>query len=399
MGDARRTHPPPRAGPVAGLPIDSLLERADDVARRWAISLVLARPLDGLGELPLEELAREAPDLCRQAMRALESDEELDRLTGAGQGKAREDSAPARRLALIAGAGDPHATVEAAEALRGALWETILEEVGWPAFDQLSSRRVADLSDRLAFVCSSMVGAGLASSAVQAGAPDAATPAPGAATPADSGAPGRREPAAVRRAVIVDEREGAVPARDSSAEIEIRDARAEAGPAAWIGSIGRQLERFSRDARPFAILLVEVGEPERMPADGPPVEASARANQIEHALASEIRAWSSAAREEPAAAGPAPGPGSLTRERPGRYWLLVPDSDRPRARALSDRLLEAIGRLARRSGARLQATVGMAVCPEDGREPAVLAAHADIELYTARSSAAAARGPSAHPDL
>jgi hypothetical protein len=34
--------------------------------------------------------------------------------------------------------------------------------------------------------------------------------------------------------------------------------------------------------------------------------------------------------------------------------------------------------------------VGTAVCPDDGREPAALAAHADVGLYAARSSARAA---------
>ena len=46
-----------------------------------------------------------------------------------------------------------------------------------------------------------------------------------------------------------------VPAR---VEIAIRDARGEAGPAAWIRSIGEHLDRFERDGLPFAVVLMEV---------------------------------------------------------------------------------------------------------------------------------------------
>src|SRR5437879_12863844 len=129
MSDAPRTHQAPRAGPVAGLPLDAMVARAEELARRWAIALVLARPLDGLGGIPLEDLAREAPELCAQAVRALESDAELDRLTGS-VATGREESAPARRLLAISGARDAAALVRDVEALRGALWECQREELG-----------------------------------------------------------------------------------------------------------------------------------------------------------------------------------------------------------------------------------------------------------------------------
>jgi GGDEF domain-containing protein len=386
MGDERRTHLTPRAGPVAGLPIDSLLQRAEEIARRWAISLVVARPLSGLGEVPLEELAREAPALCAQALRALESDEELDRLTGS-RSAARQDSAPARRLGAISGADDAAATVEAAEALRGALWEALLEELRWPSLEQLPPRRVADASDRLAFVCASALAAALA-----AGAPaseDAAGDA--AAAGADSEAEDvrvQREPPAARRAVIVDEREDLSGApRRRPAEIEIRDERSDVGPAAWIGSIGRQLERFKRDGRPFAVLLVELRDSDRMRGDSHLEEVSRLADQLEHALASELRRSAARAGADGLDPRAEPASGSLTRERPGRYWLLSPDTDRIGARVLAERLADALRRLAGDRGASLEVAVGTAACPEDGREAAALAAHADVELYAARSAA------------
>ena len=97
-------------------------------------------------------------------------------------------------------------------------------------------------------------------------------------------------------------------------------------------------------------------------------------------------------------AGGAAQSGSLTRERPGRYWLLAPATDRRAATVLAQRLDEAVSRLAGRRGALLELAAGIAVCPEDGREASALAAHADVELYAARSSARTPGRPPASVD-
>jgi GGDEF domain-containing protein len=396
------TRETPRAGPVAGLPTDSMLARADELARRWALALVIARPLDGLGDVPLEDLAREAPALCAQMVRALESDGELERLTGGHAPTGVEESALAGRLAVMSGATEATAVVEAVEALRGVLWETLLEELRWPTFQPAHARRVADIGDRLAYVCASALAAGLAADLPRREAttgdsePTLAQPEPTAGGP-------DREPAVPRRGVIVDEREHVQPSRRRPpAEIEIRDERGEVGPAAWIGSIGRQLERFRRDGLSFAVLLVELGDLERMRRDNGQEQGSFLVEEIEQALASELGAAHS---EAPAAGGSGSDPGqaqvsgSLTRERHGRYWLLAPDTDGPGARALAGRLITTARRLASHRGARLEIAIGTAVCPDDGREAAALAAHADVELYAARSSARATVGrPSASLD-
>jgi hypothetical protein len=385
----RRAH---RAGPVAGLPIESLLARAQELARRWAIALVVERPLEGLADVPLEDLARDAPALCEQLVRALESDTELERLTGVAVAGGLDDSAAARRLAPMTGAPDAASLVQIVETLRGVLWDTLLEELRWPMFEQASARRIADLSDRLAYVCASAL-----ASAVEAGWPEIGEgAAPPEAPPADTepppGPPRRpeREPAVAHRAVIVDERESApVAPRRPAAEIEIRDERGEAGPAAWIGSIGRQLERFRRDGQSFAVLLVELRDPDRLLLDGPPGQRPPAAEEIEQVLAGELRPFAAGGYRE---AGPAPWSGALTRERTGRYWLLSPETDRAGAGKLADRLLAAIRRLALGRGSLLEVAIGTAVCPEDGREAAALAAHADVELYAARFAARTAAG-------
>jgi hypothetical protein len=381
MSEDLRVHQAPRARPVAGLPIEAVRSRADELARRWAISLVLARPLGGFGEIPLEDLAREAPGLCAQALLALESELELDRLTGRGT-DGREQGAPARRLAAISGARDAPALVEAVEALRGVLWEGLLEELRWPTFDQSHARGVADASDRLAYVCASAL-AGAIAAVLAAEPPDDA----GASAPADAvtGGETERPPAPAQRAVIVDER-APVPAapRRSQAEIEIRDERGE-GPAAWIGSIGRELERFRQDGLAFAVLLVELRDLERLRRDSLPAVLTRLTGDVERALADELA---------PAPDAPGGGAswrsrpsGSLTRESPGRYWLVVAETDRDGARTLAGRLADAVARLAVVHWAPLEVAIGTAVCPEDGREAAALAAHADLELYAERSSA------------
>jgi hypothetical protein len=143
--------------------VDSLLARTDELARRWAIALILALPLERIGEIPLEAFARDAPLLCSGVIRALASDEQLERIAQGARGRAGAgEVSPAQRLGGMTGARDGRAAVEALEALRGVLWEALLDELHPGSFDQPSpARMVADLADRLAYVCSSALGSSL----------------------------------------------------------------------------------------------------------------------------------------------------------------------------------------------------------------------------------------------
>jgi GGDEF domain-containing protein len=413
MAERTSALPPPRARAVADLPCDAVLAHADDLARRWASALILTRPLDAIGLLPLRELASEAPALCAQVLRAVQSDVELERLSGRGAPSGREQSSAAGRLSAIAGAHDPAALVDAVEALRGVLWEALTDQLTGP-----SARQVGDIADRLAYVCAVALMSAL----------DTATP-PAAVAHADEmpvvvadnvAAPATEEPRRAStpagEAVIVDERprerlaaslprerplswdeSPPIPPRAararlgsvswdeppstapgvSQAEIEIRDERGEEGPAAWIGSIGAQLERFARDASPFAVLLVELVDIERLRRRESPQELLRLAEQMERALAAEVGA----------------APGLLTRERPGRCWLLAPGADSAGAERLATRLARAVAAGVSDRGTAVAVVIGTAVCPGDGTEAAVLAAHADVGLYAARS---AVRAPTAH---
>src|SRR5205085_10133688 len=64
--------------------------RADELARRWAVALIVSLPLDRIGEIPLQSFAREAPALCAQVVRALVSDAELERITAPPRESARD---------------------------------------------------------------------------------------------------------------------------------------------------------------------------------------------------------------------------------------------------------------------------------------------------------------------
>jgi GGDEF domain-containing protein len=64
---------------------------------------------------------------------------------------------------------------------------------------------------------------------------------------------------------------------------------------------------------------------------------------------------------------------------------------------LAVRLLDTVSTRTSPRGTPLRVAIGTAVCPEDGREPAMLAAHADVGLYAARSAVRASAHPPATP--
>ena len=181
------------------------------------------------------------------------------------------------------GAGSP-ATVAAVEELRGVLWEVLLDQLEEP-----TAREVGDLADRLAHVCAVALAVALAVPArgmpdVPMSIHDAAPAPPLAGTGARDRATAR---ASQRQAIVVDElarsrldeRQPSAAARVRAGDIEIRDVRGTDGPAAWVSSIGSQLERYERDRLPFAVLLVEVVGIERPSPGGRAESRKARSKR------------------------------------------------------------------------------------------------------------------------
>ncbi len=369
MPEQRESRPAPRARPVADAPLPTGGEQIEAIARRWALELLAERPLAEAAELPLDEIAARAPGLCEQVLSALSSERELDRLLGRpvpGDRRAPHDFAA--DLLACTGTGGGHDALLAAEALRSALWQELQE--GLRGSD---AGLAGPLADRLAHLCLALLG-----EALQA-LPEA--PEPDEASVPEGGQPASPSRSGGGSIVILDERlsagaEQPEPAASSpepvplapatlpepSPRIEIHDRRGEEGPGAWIGSIGAQLERFERDGRPFAVLLLEL--------------AGARADSDGQSLGAIDRCI----REE---LDRAPG-ATLTSERPGRWWAVLPDTDRAGAESLATSLETVVRAQAGRLGGSAAVLHGAAVCPEDGRDASTLAAHADVGLYASR---------------
>jgi hypothetical protein len=393
----------PRPRALAEIALDTSQQRGEQLARRWALAMIAARPFAEVGELPLADVVDQAPMLCVQMVLAVQSDTELDRLSGEGSAegsRARDSVAPG--LAAMVGAPNARAAVAAVEALRGVLWEALLEDVAPVYGERAGARLIADMADRLSFVCARLLGSAVESLQQAVAHGPAEEPAPHA----------RVEPSgALSRAVIVDERSedvSAVPERlaptaaprpvqhderplswdesppvppgSASAEIEIRDERVDDGAAARIGSIARWLQRYASDRKPFAVMLLEPMDIELLrdlPGELARVDGEL-GQMLERTLGPAAVALPAALSET------AP---SYTRESPGRYWVLAPRGDASAAAALCERLVRGAGRISGVRGLPLELAFGTAMCPQDGREPSALAAHADVDLYAARSAA------------
>jgi GGDEF domain-containing protein len=128
------------------------------VAKAWLLALVADAPLSAAGSVPAAELARGGPALCSGVLAALGSDAELERLV-AGDGRPPLGGSAAR----LTGARTPSALSAAVEALRSATWRMLRAELRDP-YPEL----VADLADRLAYVCARVAEASLAAPGVEA---------------------------------------------------------------------------------------------------------------------------------------------------------------------------------------------------------------------------------------
>jgi hypothetical protein len=352
---------------------------AEQIAGRWIVALVGSHPLVDLGQLPLQALAREAPQLCRQAVEAVSSDVALARLDGPAEPGGDPAAGGGVPIGEMTGARSAADLVRALELLRGVVTESLLEQLQEP-----SSRQTADLCERVAHVCSVALGGALATepggaaTGARGGHREYATAsgertaevsgvaAAAAGGVAVAGAPG--EPP-----LIVDEldhpRAGAsvgpsVTRAPTAPEqtIAIRDRRREQAPPEWLEAIARELERHEPGQLPFAVLVVELSDLERLRLQSTPAQLADDLASMERVLAAT---------------------GGVIRERPGRCWVLVPGADRHAARLLAEGLAAS---LAGDEGRHLQALIGIAVYPADGRHAAALAAHADVDLIAARSA-------------
>jgi hypothetical protein len=405
---------PPRARPLSEPAVAELSDCADELARAWAQALLSELPLARIGELDLARVADCGPALCRAVIAALASDAALAELLD-GSRRVFGAASAAEAVAALAGSLDapdaPGARVAVVEALRGALWERI-----GAALASANPRAAADAADRLASVCARLAAGALAGCADSTPAHPSEPEGPGAVRGrASEGrfAPlGETVPEAAPPFRIVDEH-GRLqvdepglgqpgPAHDpgttsahaggrprGAGAIAVQDRRnrpaaaGERGPGAWIEAIGGALERHELDRAPFAVLLIEAGARRggsRLGDRAGDAPAGARPEALAEADARELE------RHVLAVVLGSPGAG-LTRERAGRWWLLVPHHDRGAAQALAETLTHSLREDFAARGLGLEIAIGTASCPQDAREAASLASHADVGLYAARAAA------------
>jgi GGDEF domain-containing protein len=344
---------------VADAPVDELITEAQGTAKLWLIELVASAPLASAADLPVAELAREAPALCTAVARALSDDVELARLGPDG-----DRAALAGRAGRLAGADDPEGVAGAVEALRTVTWAAIMAALPQPSVVQ-----VAELAERLAHVSQTILAGALRELA-------RAQPEPRGDVVS--------QPTSEPRGDRVSRYAVAKPPVDlpADASVSLRDARGptrapteSASGMPWIVALERRLERQAEDGEPLAGLLVELDGIDRLLAIQTGDEVSTAIEAVERAVSGQLR---------PADA--------LVRESLGRYWIVAPHTDRGAARGLADRLDAAVRASAKHRGAPLTVSIGIAVSPADGTEAQALAELAEEDLLAARADGRATSG-------
>ncbi|HST42070.1 MAG TPA: diguanylate cyclase [Conexibacter sp.] len=396
--------------------MESLVGRAQTIAKGWLLLLLERTPLDAVGSIPAATLAAEGPALCAALARGLGSEAELDRLRPEG------DLAPlAARIGPLCGAADAIETVGAVEALRACLWAAALESDAHAR----DAAFVGRLSERLATVTAVVTATALAGQGVAAhdpaahAAPDAAAhdapPFASATAPPYAAAAAASPPAPLYDDVPADHdgiphapydqplprsataSAGGQPAwsHPEPALDDLRDddpepvgsvtqlpARAEddlhRGAVAgmddsdlWIATLERHIDRCQREGGGLALLRVELVDGERVAASAPDGEAHVPYGRLAQAIRRAIR------RQDLVAS-----------DHQGRAWVIAPGVGRAGAIALAERIGAGVEQGESWRGAPLAATIGFAVYGEDGHDAATLIDRAEEAMLAATAAGA-----------
>jgi GGDEF domain-containing protein len=144
-----------------------------------------------------------------------------------------------------------------------------------------------------------------------------------------------------------------------AADFRVHDARGDWQAAA---------DRLLADGQPFALLAVEADDAPRLVAADAEAAYGAFAC-VEEAVRGELR------------------PGDvLGREDDARLWIVAAELGSQGARALAERLADAVAAVAPLRGAPLTVSIGLAASPADGTDREALTARADESLYAARAA-------------
>jgi GGDEF domain-containing protein len=358
----------PAAVSLAQLGEERRRQAGAEIAKRFLVALLAARPLAQSAELPLGEIARRGPQIADSLLRAIEDDRELRNLLS-------DSPSVACELASLSLAEDPAAVVAAAEAMRAALWS-------WLASVAQSDRWQADgeLANRLAYVCAELSRCALEALRAQ--------------PPEDAGGRSREEVAdAQAHAESFSAPEQALQGQRTEVE---RDRKADGAPdPGWefpepadrmraepqepggerparsvsAEALAGALPEETLHGGPYAVLLIEPADIERLSTAIEPRELDLLLERIGAVLAGELRPDD-----------------RIAQEGRGRWWLVAPHTDAAGARALAERLARAVGGAISDHGAPLALVIGIATGAEQGIGAAELAQRAEEQLYSAQAA-------------
>jgi len=359
-----------RPRPVAGVGLESVLARGDDLAKGWLLALVEDVPLDQAAGILSGDVARDGPRICEALIRAVCDDADLRRIQRDGVLEPLVS-----RAGEIAGARSAEDAAHAVETLKDVVWSAVRSELSQDDPDLL-----ADAAERLALVTDEIRAAVLR----RGGDAETATGRPGRVAPlrvAPRGAAGDRHgegavpPGHERTGGTAGTAGGAAEASSgatgaSGGEEEELDAR---GPRAreplWIDALRDEIVNAGRARSPLSLLLVELEDAERLVAVEPHGEAAATFGRFAQAVRTAVR------RRD-----------VLACETDSRAWIIARDTGRAGAQALGTRIADAVPSVQSWRGAPLTVSVGLAVLGEDGHNAASLIDAAEQTRFAAEAS-------------
>ena len=387
-----------RARPVADAPIETLLQRTEDLTKGWLLALLERAPLEDAPRILAADLTREGPRVCAAMLRAIADETDHRRLEPGGA------LAPlGARVGELAGAAGAVATSLAVDALHGVMWSALRSELRDPDPDLIT-----ELAERLSQVTGLMRVAALehGSATGPARAPISAVPSaprvPGPPVTAPEPPPVgyKAPPAAFAPPSVAPEPPSVAPepppvawpsprsdpAPTGAGWPEDPAAVAEPGRELWVDALEDEIR--AAGGSPLSLLLAELEDADHVRA----VETSPAGAMTRGAFGAFARAVREVARHEDI----------LVCESDARAWVIARDTGRTGAQALGTRIAAALRAREPWRGAPLSASIGIAVLSEDGRSAAELIEAAEVARFAAAAEGVdvlrAVPGDHAEPD-
>ena len=366
-----------RARPVADAPIETLLQRTEDLTKGWLLALLEQAPLEHAPRILAADLTQEGPRVCAAMLRAIADESDHRRLEPGGP------LAPVvARVGELAGAAGAAATSLAVDALHGVMWSALRSELRDPDPDLIT-----ELAERLCQVTGLMRAAALehGAAASPAHAPISAVPSahhaaePPSSPPEPPPAAFEWAPAAPEPPPAAFERPSVGPEPPSVATV------AESGRELWVDALEDEIRAADS---PLSLLLAELEDVDRLRA----VETDPTGAVTRGAFGAFARAVREVARHQDI----------LVCESDARAWIIARDTGRAGAQALGTRIAAALRAREPWRGAPLSASVGIAVLGEDGRSASDLIDAAEVARFAAAAEGVdvlrAVPGDRAEPD-